>query len=62
MSIQNNQESSDRFSLKIPGLFAADEQKISLEKAADDLAEKVDAARHLDPLDAEPAIVFDPRQ
>lgn len=61
MSTQNNQESSDRFSLKIAGLFAADEQKISFEKAADDLAEKVDAARHLDPLDAEPAIVFDPR-
>ncbi len=61
MSTQNNQDSSDRFSLKIAGLFAADEQKSSIEKAADDLAGKVDAARHLDPLDAEPAIVFDPR-
>lgn len=61
MSNHNNQDSSDRFSLKITGHFAADDQKVSLEKAADDLAEKVDAARHLDPLDAEPAIVFYPR-
>lgn len=61
MPTQNNQDSSDRFTLKIAGLFVADEQKASLEKAADDLADKVDATRHLDPLDAEPAIVFDPR-
>ena len=61
MSTQNNQDSSDRFTLKIAGLFVADEQKPSLEKAADDMADKVDAARHLDPLDSEPAIVFDPR-
>lgn len=61
MPTRDNQDSSDRFALKIAGFFAADEQRISLEKAADDLAEKVDAARHLDPLDAEPAIVFDPR-
>ncbi|MBC8246439.1 MAG: hypothetical protein H8E81_02525 [Deltaproteobacteria bacterium] len=61
MSTQNNQDSSDRFALKIAGLTATDEQKPSLEKAADDLADKVDDARHLDPLDAEPAIIFDPR-
>ena len=61
MPTQNNQDSSDRFTLKIAGLFVADEQKASLEKAADDMADKVDAARHLDPLDAGPAIVFDPR-
>ncbi len=45
MSTQNNQDSSDRFTLKIAGLFVADEQKTSLEKAADDMADKVDAAR-----------------
>ena len=61
MPTQNNQDSSDRFTLKIAGHFVAHEQKTPLEKAADDLADKVDAARHLDPLDAEPAIVFDPR-
>jgi len=61
MSTQNNQDSSDRFTLKIAGLFVADEQKFSLEKTADNMADKVDAARHLDPLDSEPAIVFDPR-
>ncbi len=61
MSNQNNQDSSDRFTLKIAGLFVADEQKTSLEKTADDMADKVDAARYLDPLDAGPAIVFDPR-
>ena len=61
MSTQNNPDSSDRFTLKIAGLYAADEQKSSLEKAADDLADKVDAARPLDPLDAQPAVVFDPR-
>ena len=61
MPTQNNQNSSDRFTLKIAGLFAADEQKASLEKAADNLADQVDAARHLDPLDAEPAVVFNPR-
>ena len=61
MSTQNNQDSSDRFTLKVAGLFVAGEQKTSLEKAAGDMADKVDVARHLDPLDAEPAIVFDPR-
>ena len=61
MSNHNDQNSSDRFSLKIAELFVTDEQKSSLEKAADNLAEKVDAARHLDPLDAGPAVVFDPR-
>jgi hypothetical protein len=61
MPTQNNQDSSDRFILKIAGHSVSHEQKNSLEKAADDLADKVDAARHLDPLDAEPAIVFDPR-
>ncbi len=61
MSTQNNQDSSDRFTLKIAGLFVSVLQKTSLEKTADDMADKVDATRHLDPLDAEPAIVFDPR-
>ena len=61
MPTQNNQESSDRFALKVAELFATDEQKASLEKAVDDLAGKVDAAHHLDPLDAEPAIVFNPK-
>ena len=61
MPTQINQDSSDRFSLKIAGLFVAGEQKASLQKAADALADQVDAARHLDPLDAEPAIIFDPR-
>ena len=61
MPTQNDQNSSDRFSLKIAGHFVTDDQKESLEKAADDLAEKVDAGRHLDPLDAGPAVVFDPR-
>jgi hypothetical protein len=61
MSTHHGKHSSDRYSLKIAGHVVPDEQKSSLEKAADDLAEKVDAARHLDPLDAGPAIVFDPR-
>jgi hypothetical protein len=61
MSNHSNQNPSDRFSLKIAEHFVTDDQKSMLEKAADDLAEKVDAARHLDPLDAGPAIVFDPR-
>ena len=61
MSDQNLKDSSDRFELKIAGLFANDDQRISLEKAANDLADKVDAGRHLDPLDAEPSIIFDPR-
>ena len=61
MSTQNNQDSSDRFTLQIAGLSVPEDQKPALEKSADELAEKVDAERLLDPLDAEPAIIFNPR-
>jgi hypothetical protein len=45
----------------VAGLCIPEEKKETLEKAADELANKVDAAGHLDPLDAEPATRFDPR-
>ncbi|MBW1699452.1 MAG: hypothetical protein JRH18_18820 [Deltaproteobacteria bacterium] len=61
MASEKNQDSSQRFTLRIVGLAIAEEEKIKLENAADDLAGKVDAAGYLDPLDEGPATVFDPR-
>ena len=61
MSSEINQHPSQRFTLCITGLVIPDEEKIAVENAADDLAGKVDADSHLDPLDAEPATIFDPR-
>ena len=61
MPSDQNQNSSERFTLRVAGLILPDEQKTALEKAADDLADRVDAAGCLDPLDAEPAVLFDSR-
>ena len=61
MPSDQNQNSSERFTLRVAGLIVPDEQKTALEKAADDLADRVDAAGYLDPLDAEPAVLFDSR-
>ena len=61
MPTQNNPHSSQRVTLRISGLSVPNEQKAALEKAADELSDKVDAESYLDPLDAEPAIIFDPR-
>lgn len=61
MPTRNDQHSVHRFTLQIAGLSMPEDQKPALEKTADELAEKVDAERHLDPLDAEPAIIFDPK-
>ena len=61
MSSEKNQQPYQSFTLRIVGLVIPEEEKIKLEKAADDLASKVDAAGCLDPLDEGPATVFDPR-
>ena len=60
MPTQTDRNPSQRFTLRIAGLSVPDEQKAELEKAADDAADKVDAENYLDPLDAQPAILFDP--
>ncbi len=61
MPTENNPHPSRRFTLRIDGLSVPDDQRAALEKAADDLADNVDAENYLDPLDVEPAVIFDPR-
>lgn len=48
------------YALTIAKLDLPEEEKARLEKAANDMARKVDLIGHLDPLDVEPAIIFDP--
>ena len=60
MLSSKNNKSAEKFTLWVPGLVVENEQKTGLEAAADDLTEKIDKIGHLDPLDPEPAIGFDP--
>lgn len=50
------------YALNIAGLILPSDEKAQVEKAANDMARKVDAMAHLDPLDVEPAVIFNPNR
>ena len=50
------------YALNIAELILPSDEKAQAEKAANAMAGKVDAIGHLDPLDAEPAVIFDPNR
>jgi hypothetical protein len=60
MQPRNDQESLPLFSVTLKGLQVPQEKRPELEKAAAETAAKADALGYLDPLDIEPAVVFDP--
>jgi len=53
---------SPMYALHIAALVLSSDEKARMEKAANDMARKVDAIGPLDPLDVEPAVIFDPNQ
>jgi len=60
MSENNSNTGGETFTLKVAGVVLPTEEKDKIEKAAGDMAAKLESIDHLDPLDAEPAVVFSP--
>lgn len=60
MPAHPNDTNGPVYALNIAELVLPAEEKERAERAANGMARKVDSIAHLDPLDVEPAVVFNP--
>ena len=61
MASEENKKRTTRIAVRVAGLAVSPDKQPEFEKSLEDMADMADSLGYLDPLDAEPGSIFDPR-